>query len=247
MNLPEQVKLNTRRLSSFHGPMHPVILHHDRQYREIVMEDGMGRAQGYALTLFTQAAHQPELNEFNFLLEEHKFGRPARFIGETFHHLGYLVRKNQLDAPLLELPPRIGEKLHVTWDPPQVESTLSECYVRKTNDLPIFYGLMLEVIEPRFKKQRQPLPEKHGFPTAVLQRHHYTPEQVWSMLDSSKYPVPLKIHGAHEEARVYLTGLEELMHRMMKDGSIQIPSVLEFPQRASTNGGEFPYQSAQTG
>lgn len=179
-HFPQIDRLHTDVLEDKYGPIHAEVLHHDTEYREALLNDEENVARTYALTFFSESEKDDEeVQKIDEII------RNGGAIGKTFRDFGYSIRKNVIDAYLLETNPWLQEKFGVT--DPKAKARLSEFLAAKEDGRPVIYGKVMEAYTPDFRPpaindvDRQQI----SAPIAWLEHHGVSRQDVWRRIGNN--------------------------------------------------------------
>ncbi|HSX41982.1 MAG TPA: hypothetical protein VLE93_01380 [Candidatus Saccharimonadales bacterium] len=177
-HFPQVDRLHTDVLEDKYGPIHAEVLHHDTEYREALLNDENNIARTYALTFFTEKQAE-EIQKIDEII------RDGGAIGKTFRDFGYSIRKNVIDAYLLETNPWLQGKFNVTET--QAKTRLSEFLAAKEDGMPVVYGTVMEAYTPDFRPPEinQVDRAQVSAPIAWLEHHGVSREDVWKRIGNN--------------------------------------------------------------
>lgn len=169
-------KLHTDVLEEKYGVIHPEVLRHDEETREVHMLDKDNISRTYALTFFAFDRSNLEIAKID---EEIKNGG---LIGKTFRDHGYEVRKNVISVFVTELPAFLKDRMQAEGNNAKVR--LSEFYAKKQDGEPVIYGVVSEVYSPDFRPaeiSEQDILQDNP-PSEAMERAGIAKEEIWDRL-----------------------------------------------------------------
>lgn len=136
-------RLHTDVLEDFYGPISAKVIRHDKTLRESHLIDEKGISRTYAITFFPKKEQNLEIKKIN---EEIRKGAA---IGKCFRTHKYTIRKNVLDVYIVKLPLWLKKEFSTKHD--FAKARISEFMAKKTNSIPVVYGMVIEVYSPEFR------------------------------------------------------------------------------------------------
>lgn len=183
MNHPERTVLHTDTLEKKYGPLHAIVLRHDRygsvddgqdRIREAKLVDQEGVLRTYALTFLASRWEGDEMAAI-----DHEIGGGA-MIGKTFRDHGYAIRRNFIHQADLAIPAWMQSEFRL--EQAKAHAKLSEFYAKKEDAEPMLYGTLLEVMDPD-APDRLAIPVlAMNPPTSALRSAGITTKEIWDHL-----------------------------------------------------------------
>jgi hypothetical protein len=136
-------RLHTDVLEERYGKISIQLLHHDSSYRAIHLQDSHSISRTFAITLFPEAGHRSDISIVNQAI------RAGGAIGKSFREHGYSIRKNVLSIDVLELSQPLRDAFLT--DEIHAKARYSEFLVRRGQQLPQVYGIVVEIYHPDFR------------------------------------------------------------------------------------------------
>ncbi|MFA6421936.1 MAG: hypothetical protein WCV92_00830 [Candidatus Buchananbacteria bacterium] len=156
IHFPVKKKLHTDILEQKYGPIHAVVLRHDRalknkkkteRTREARLVDKNNILRTYALTFLTYDTNNKELVKIDDEI------RQGGLIGKVFRKHGYIIKKNVIDVFIAPIP--LWMKKDFAVKVKRAKYRMSEFYAKKKNLSPVIYGIVLEIYSPDFKDPKE--------------------------------------------------------------------------------------------
>ena len=171
-------RLHSDMLEDTYGPISTRVLRHDAKVRESHLIDPAGVSRTYAITLFPDEGLSEPLRGIDAEI------RAGSSIGKTFRRHGYEVRKNVLEALIVELPLWLREAF--ADQRTHAQARLSELLCRNELSPPLLYGTAIEVYHPDFRcAETNHLERLQEAPTwASLITEGLSSEEIWQRLGS---------------------------------------------------------------